>query len=256
MGMLQNAQSTAPQDEAEPADEESQEASTPGAEEAEGPEPETPDQAAEGAESPDDGDQGPSKGSASQGAVPNPQDQQMYDQAVRTLYAIIYKDPKVTQNLIAMVQPRPHTVDSIAKASAILVQQVDKKINLDPIILPQLTMDAVDQLIDITERVKGVQISDGDAKAALGATFEIVAHMNGIDPNVAKQMLQAVSPQLQQRAQQMYSQTLQEGNAAGAAADPRSQGAVPPSPDQSAPPTPGGGPLAQGAQAAQGANNG
>jgi hypothetical protein len=119
-----------------------------------------------------------------------PEDQQdAFESAVTMLYDVLYKNPQtskaVLDQVIADEDPQIR-VESVARASVLLVQQVDAKLNLPEEIIPYFIATVVDRLIELAEKVKKAAFDDNDTLAALAATAEgvraLFAPEQGADP--------------------------------------------------------------------------
>jgi hypothetical protein len=121
------------------------------------------------------------------------EDQAEYQRATDMLSRVLYEDMKTSTAVIDALQPE-NKVGSVAQAAMLVMKSLDEKADLDENVIPQMTMDVVDRLIDLGEQTKGMQFSDDEAKNALGAAWEGVMQMYGEgDANDFAEMTQDMS---------------------------------------------------------------
>lgn len=108
------------------------------------------------------------------------QEQAEYERATEALSLVLYENPQTSEAVAKYLMPQ-EKVGSVAKASMMVIQQLDMKFDFDEVIIPQLTQDTVDRVIDLYENLHGDQFSDQETQGALGATWEGVMEMYGVD---------------------------------------------------------------------------
>lgn len=109
-----------------------------------------------------------------------PREQAEYERAVKAMERILYAEDKLADSILQQIDPNDK-VGSTTKATALLIQQLDEKIDMDESIISQVTMDAVDTVTELAEARYGVQFSEQEVQATLGSTWESVMAMFGID---------------------------------------------------------------------------
>jgi len=177
-----------------------------------------------------------------------------YMRANAALYTAIYKNDNVANALLKGIQPSgPHKVESIVHSTVLLVTNINKQLRFVPdapqIVLP-FTQDVVSHVIDLAQQVKGIQFSEQEAHAALGASVEAIMRVFGVaKKHTAAMKAHIPRSQLQQGAGQ-YQQLLQSIKGVKEAAGPGPiQG---PQPGGAGGPPGAGGPLPQGGAPAGG----
>lgn len=138
-----------------------------------------------------------------------PEEQQSYEEAMEMIMQMLYVDDKTSATIMDMIQPNAK-VDSIVKASVLIIQQVDQKLDLDQAVIPELVMDVPDRLIELAETGKGMTFNDGELKAILGATQEMVMQVVDVDAGEARRMMDNLTPQQKAKAERDYKQMLSE----------------------------------------------
>lgn len=107
-------------------------------------------------------------------------EQREYERAVNALGNILYSNEQGTTAILKQLTPQ-EKVGSIAKASILTIQQLDKKYDFDEVVIPALTQETVDRIIDLYENQHGEELSDVEAQRAFGAAWEGVMELYGAD---------------------------------------------------------------------------
>jgi len=139
------------------------------------------------------------------------EEQQSYEEAIKMLYKMMYVDDKTSATVVDMLQPGAK-VDSIVKASVLIIQQIDEKLDLEAAVIPQLVMEVPDMLIELAERAKQMTFSDGELKAILGSTQEMVMQVIDVDAGEARRLMDSISPEQKAQAERDYNQMLSEAS--------------------------------------------
>jgi len=107
-------------------------------------------------------------------------EQAEYERAVKAMERILYEEDRLADAIMKQIDPNDK-VSSTTKATALLIQQLDEKIDMDETIIPQVTMDAVDTVTELAEARYGIPFSEQETQATMGATWESVMAMFGVD---------------------------------------------------------------------------
>jgi hypothetical protein len=137
----------------------------------------------------------------------SPEEQQEYERALGAVNRVMYGDPNTSRSIADQLRPEDK-IGSTVKASILLIKQLDEKIDMDEVVIPQITQEVADRMIDMGEQVKGMEFSEQDAQAVLGATWEGVMEVFGIDPETYEEFTQGMSEQDIQGYSQQYKQFL------------------------------------------------
>lgn len=124
----------------------------------------------------------------------SPEEQEEYDQAISALHKVMYSNEGTSQALVDMLQPSDK-VGSTTKASILLIQQLDEKLDMDESIIAEITMDVADRMIEMAERAKGMSFSEKETQAVAGATWEGVMELFGVDEGDYEEMTRGLSEQ-------------------------------------------------------------
>lgn len=108
-----------------------------------------------------------------------PDEKAEYDRMMEALSLVLYKNERTSNAVVKMLTPEER-VGSIAKASMTLITQLDEKFDFDEVVIPELTQEVVTRIVDLYANVHG-KVSKQDHTAALGATWEGVMQVFGVD---------------------------------------------------------------------------
>lgn len=109
-----------------------------------------------------------------------PREQAEYERAVKAMERILYSEDRLADAVMKQIDPNDK-VSSTTKATALLIQQLDEKIDMDETVIPQVTMDAVDTVTELAEARFGMEFNEQELQATMGATWESVMAMFGVD---------------------------------------------------------------------------
>jgi len=122
-----------------------------------------------------------------------PDEQEEYQRATELLSRVMYEDVNTSTAIIDSLHPE-NKVGSVAQTALLLVRQIDEKADLDEAVIPQLTMDIVDRLIDLGEQTKQMTFTDQEAQGALGAAWEgVMQHFGAGDAADFEEATQGLS---------------------------------------------------------------
>jgi len=107
-------------------------------------------------------------------------EQREYERAMNALGKVLYENEKTSDAIVKQLDPG-EKVGGVAKASMLVLTQIDEKLDIDEVVIPQLAQDIVDRVIDLYENVNGDEFSEQEATAAMGATWEGLMEAYGID---------------------------------------------------------------------------
>jgi len=177
---------------------------------------------------------------------PTDRERREYERVAGAMQRALYEEDSIADAVMKQLDPNDK-ISTAIKASALLVQQIDEKLDMDEIIIPQITMDAVSMITELAENRFGIQFSAQDEQAVLGATWEGVMAMFGVNERDYNELMQEYGGQLDS-LQTDYDGFLAQGKPnPGIQTDKQLAGAQPaPAPanatNPGAPPVPMGGP--------------
>ena len=112
----------------------------------------------------------------------NPGEQAEFERVMIAVEKIMYGDDKANAGIVNGIDPRDK-IGSVAQTAAILLKQIDDKVDMDEVVIPEVTMEVTDRVIDIAENAKGLEFSEAEQQAIWGATWELVMGAFGVDPD-------------------------------------------------------------------------
>ncbi len=151
-------------------------------------------------------------------------EQREYVKAMEALYQVLYSDSKTSRAIVQGLESTPdNKVEPIAKMGITLIAQLDEQIDLDEAVVAEVTAETVERLIEMAEVRYKADYSDLEMQRALGATWEGVMLMFGVDEDNFSKFAEGLSQKDILRSKQVYAGALGEEPAApppGAAAAP------------------------------------
>lgn len=164
--------------------------------------PQGPDTVQPGAPVPGVETQGmPGEGAAYQGEdvtmgeeEATPREQAEYERTIRAMERVLYEEDRLADAIVKQIDPN-NKIDTTTKATALLIQQLDEKIDIDEVVIPQVTMDAVEEVSELAENRYGMQFSEQELQATVGATWEAVMAIFGVDEGDYNTMTQTLGPE-------------------------------------------------------------
>jgi len=124
-----------------------------------------------------------------------PREEKEYQRVSEAMNKVLYQEDNIVDSIMQQLDPEDK-IGSTTKATALLIQQLDEQIDMDEIVIPQITMDAVDAVTELAESRFNVQFSEQETQATLGATWEAVMGMFGVDEQDYQQLMQQNEPQI------------------------------------------------------------
>jgi hypothetical protein len=138
-----------------------------------------------------------------------PEEQQDYERATQVLSKVLYEDERTSEAVLKQLQPQ-EKIGSVAKTSMMVIKQIDEKIDLDEVIIPQFTQDVVDRVVDLYENAHGDEFSEQETQAVLGSAWEGVMEMFGVDEESYAELTAGMSQEEFGSYEQQYKQFLGE----------------------------------------------
>jgi len=153
----------------------------------------------------------PSPGaSAKEGAQSaSEEEQKEYERALGAVETAMYSNDKVSRSIVDQLQPGDK-IGSVVKTSLLFLKQIDAKIDMDEVVIPQILEDIVDRVVDLAERVKNIQFSEKELQAVLGAAWEGTMEMYGTDTDAYQQLTQGMGQKDMDHYASQYKQFLGE----------------------------------------------
>jgi hypothetical protein len=137
----------------------------------------------------------------------NEDEQAEYERGVAALGRVLYENDKTSSAIVSQLTPKER-VGSIAKASMLTMTQLDEKLDFDETVIPELTKETVDRIIDLYENKYDEELSEQDAQAALGATWEGLMEVFGIDEDSYGELTAGMTTEQFKEQEKTYKQFL------------------------------------------------
>ena len=150
-----------------------------------------------------------SKGLMAEEEEATEEEQAELDRALGALSKVLYEDDNTSQSIQDQLRPEER-IGSIAKASILLIQQLDEKLDLDEVVIAEFTQEVADRVIDMYEAKNDEEVTDEDAQKVLGATWEGVQELFGVDEDSYEEMTQGMGEEDINQYTQQYKQFLGE----------------------------------------------
>lgn len=154
-----------------------------------------------------------------------------YQRVYAALQKVLYEQDTIADAVMKQLDPNDK-ISTTTKAATLLVQQLDEKLDMDEVVIPQITQDAVEVVAELAENRFGLTYSEQDLTATLGATWEGVMAIFGVDEREYNQMVDEYGPQMD-KLQKSYDGFLAQGKPAP---KPGGEEAAPPPPQAAAAP--------------------
>lgn len=119
---------------------------------------------------------------------------QEYQRASQLLHTILYQNENTGRAVLAQIQPEDK-VASVARAAVLIIQQIDKRLNLSDAIIPLMVITVVDRLLEMADRVKKTKYTPEESAAVVAATTNGVKALFGGQSGVAPEAGAAASVQ-------------------------------------------------------------
>lgn len=104
-----------------------------------------------------------------------------YEKASAALDEMLYEVDNTARGIAKMIDPN-NKIETTTKANLTVLNQLDQSLELDEVVVPQITSDIVDKVSELAEARYGIEYTERDLQATLGATWEGALQMFGIEP--------------------------------------------------------------------------
>jgi hypothetical protein len=130
------------------------------------------------------------------------------DELMQTLYGM--QGDAAAKSVIQGLLPQgPSKIKSVVVASVLIVKELTLKLKPPMQLILPFTKDVVSHVMDMGQQVKGIQYSDQESVAILGAAFEGVMRVFGVN----KRQVQNVGQHIPRSTIQAHAQKYQEAHA-------------------------------------------
>lgn len=106
------------------------------------------------------------------------EEQQEYERVLKAISRVVYEDDRTFAGIEKMLKG-PEPVDSTVRATIMVITEVDKKIDIPMVVLPQLPFIVFDMLEEVGEKAGIFKMSDEQSKVGRGAAQETLLRTYG-----------------------------------------------------------------------------
>lgn len=141
-----------------------------------------------------------------------PEENKELKRAYRAVSKAIYDNDKMHDTIIRTLS-KDNKVGSVAAMAAKVIKLVDEKIDIDEGVIAGLIPAVVDNLVELMAKAKGIEMTDGEVKQALGVATETILLEFGVDPADYQEFARQQgmdNPQARQQASQFYEGLINE----------------------------------------------
>lgn len=131
-----------------------------------------------------------------------PEEQAAYARAMKFMSKILYSD-KGANGIVGQISPNDK-VSSTMKAGVMLVEQLDKKLQMDEAIIPEITQEAITRIMELAEARYNMEYGGREAQVIVGATWEGVQALFGTNPEDGQALLEEYTPEELQKLKQQH----------------------------------------------------
>lgn len=171
------------------------------------PEPTAIDAAKQAAEAPD-GEEMPNA---------TPEEQAEYERVFDGLSDMLYENDQMSKSISgSLMQEDP--MGSTIQAALVTIQQLDERLDMDEIVIPQITQDTTEMIMELGE-AKGLQYTGRQAQQILAGVWEGVMIMFGGEDETINEDYAAITEGMSEAeindSMATYQKLLSEGTGAG-----------------------------------------
>ena len=110
------------------------------------------------------------------------EEQQEFERALTELSEVLYKNEQASDALLGMIQ-KDNKVETTIKAVVTLITQMDEKIDIAEAVFGELTKEAVDRLVDLSE-AQGMTFTEKEIEQIAMGAWEGVMGVFGDEESV------------------------------------------------------------------------
>lgn len=107
-----------------------------------------------------------------------PEEQQEYERAMKAVAAVLYENEKASNSIVDQVNPNDK-VSTTSKVAMLFINQLDQKIDLDEVVVADVTQEATARIMELAENRHGMQYDEREAQIIIGSVWEGVSEMFG-----------------------------------------------------------------------------
>jgi hypothetical protein len=120
-----------------------------------------------------------------------PEEQAEYERAMRALAQVLYANDNVANSIVDQIQVEDR-VGSTTKVSILLIQQLDKKLQMDESIVAQMSQEVVERIMELAEARHNFEYGDREGQVIMGSVWEGVQQMFGMERGDAEALMAGI----------------------------------------------------------------
>jgi hypothetical protein len=121
----------------------------------------------------------------------SPEEQKEYERVMEALSKVLYSNDKTAGAIVDQVLPSDK-ITSTTKATVLLVQQLDEKVQMDEAVVAEVTQEATARIMELAEARHGFQYGEREAQVIMGSVWEGVQGLFGMDQQQAEALMAGV----------------------------------------------------------------
>lgn len=120
-----------------------------------------------------------------------PEEQAEYERAMKALASVLYRNDRTANAIVDQILP-DDKISTTTKASILLIQQLDEKINMDEAVVAQMSQEVTARLMELAENRHGMQYGDREAQVIMGSVWEGVQELFGMEKQDAEALMAGI----------------------------------------------------------------
>ncbi|MHC4239318.1 MAG: hypothetical protein ACYSUC_06125 [Planctomycetota bacterium] len=124
----------------------------------------------------------------------SPEEQAEYERGMKALSRVLYSSDEGAQSVVDQIDPNDK-ISTTTKANILLIQQLDQKIQMNEVIIPQMTQEVTSRVIELAEARYGIEYGGRETQVILGSTWEGVQEIFGGDPQELQSTVDQIGPE-------------------------------------------------------------
>ena len=118
----------------------------------------------------------------------SPEEQKEYGRVMQAVAQILYANDQIANSIVDQIDPNDK-VSSTSKVSMLLIQQLDSKVNMNEVVVPEVTKEVTGRIMELAEARHGIQYGEREGQVIIGSVWEGVQQMFGMEQEEAQAML-------------------------------------------------------------------
>lgn len=120
-----------------------------------------------------------------------PEEQAEYERAMRAISQVLYQNDDVANSIVDQIQVEDR-VGSTAKVSILLIQQLDKKLQMDETIVAEISQEVTGRIMELAEARHQFEYGEREEQVIMGSVWEGVQQMFGMEKPDAEALMAGI----------------------------------------------------------------